>query len=276
MTPKIPEGCGAIYFAVGAAFAREAERSAASVRLYMPELPIAIFVDCPVEQALFDQVLPMPADLPMKRQKMNALRSTPFQRTLYLDTDTLLLAPVWELFDILESFDAAMALAPGYTVSNEPDGRLNDGVPAAYPRWNAGLIAFNRSPEWIALVEMWDRLYQSMGREFDQSSFRVATFRSAARIAPLPCSYNYRLNYPSAVRGIVKILHGRSPDLETMHRKINRRMKMRATMPKKYKRGLIVHGDNRIVRNLKNLGKLWPRFRSRLFSAASKPPAMKG
>jgi hypothetical protein len=113
-------GSGAIWFAIGAQYAREAERSAASVRAQMPGLGTAIVVDVPVDESLFDHVLKPAPGTPMKRQKMATLLASPFERTLFLDTDTLVIAPVWEVFDVLDRFDAAMAIAPGCAGAGAP------------------------------------------------------------------------------------------------------------------------------------------------------------
>ena len=242
--------CGVLYFAIGARYAHEAEQSAASIRRFMPDLPITIICDHTVDPKLFDNILEPPAGIPLKRHKMAALKSSPYERTLYLDTDTVLLSPVWEIFRLLDTFDIAMTLAPGHTVSIDSDLASDlerDDPPQCYPTWNGGVIVYRKGPAWTDFIEEWDRLYQSMGRMPDQTSLRVAAFRSEAKIAPMPNSYNYRLNYPGALRGAVKILHGREPDIGIMRRKVNRVMKMRATLPPRYARSMIVYGDVRLV-----------------------------
>lgn len=243
--PDMPTGV--LYYAIGERFAGEAERSAASVRRHMPAIPIAICTDSPVDPKLFETVTMPPDGLSLKQLKMHVLKASPFERTLFLDTDTLMLEPVWEIFDVLDAYDVAMALAPGYRLRARDEGQAASGVPAAYPAWNSGVIAARRSPEAQDLFASWSRLFVEMNRPLDQPALRVAAYRSAARIAPLPYSYNYRLTYPGGVRGVVKILHGRDPDLSTMERRINRRLRMRGTLPRKYAPGVIVHGRSKVA-----------------------------
>ena len=47
--------------------------------------------------------------------KIRNISQTPFERTIFLDTDTCVIANIGELFDLLQRFDVAAAHAPGYT-----------------------------------------------------------------------------------------------------------------------------------------------------------------
>jgi len=227
------EGYGVVYFALGERYLAEAALSAASVRQHMPGLRTAIFCDGQVPAALFDMRDRLVPGLPMKRQKMQALLRSPFERTLYLDTDTLIADPVWELFDLLDRFELAMALSPYWAVQlAQPRGStVQHGVPVCFPKVNTGVIAVRSGPAVRRLIETWDRLYAAWGgRGQDQDSLRVALYESNLRWAPLPPAYNYRLPFPSAIRGGVKIFHGRHPNLAKLSAWINASPEFRATV----------------------------------------------
>lgn len=103
---------GVLYYAAGERFAKEALVSAKSVKRHMPDLPTAIVTDQPVPEALFDLRLSLAPDVSIKRQKMHALQHSPFEQTLYLDTDTYVADAIWEVFDLLERYELAAALEP--------------------------------------------------------------------------------------------------------------------------------------------------------------------
>jgi hypothetical protein len=249
---------GIAYFAIGRAFVQEAQASAATVRDQMGQIPIAITTDCDVDRTLFDVVLRPDGVGTTPRQRIYAVSASPFDRTIALDTDTFLTRPLWELFELLDEFDLAMAVDPRYRVTEQNE---LDGVPAAYPRWNAGVIAFRRSAETSALIQAWARTYDEMKRFPDQPSLRVAAYRSSARIAPLPVAYNCRLPYPSVARGIVKILHGRPAEIEAVRHRINAAQGIRAFVPRRFRRNTTFFGDLKTVRSLR---RRLPRLLNRL------------
>jgi hypothetical protein len=226
--------CGLLYFAQGGRYLAEAAVSAASVRRHMPGLRTAIFCDGEVVSDLFDIRDRLVPGLPVKRQKMQALLRSPFERTLFLDTDTLVADPIWELFDLLDRFELAMALSPYWAVElGQPrDSIGRHGVPVSFPKVNSGVIAFRSTPSVRRLIEAWDQLHADWGGQGqDQDPLRVALYESELRWAPLPPAYNYRLPFPSAIRGGVKIFHGRHPDLAALCATINASNAFRATAP---------------------------------------------
>ncbi|TMV58340.1 hypothetical protein FGG78_36505, partial [Thioclava sp. BHET1] len=97
---------GVIYVARGAGYLDLAERSATSLRACNPGLAVDLFTDQPeVAPGLFDQVRPIPEGV---TSKLACLPETRFERTLYLDCDTLILAPFADLFTVLERFELAV------------------------------------------------------------------------------------------------------------------------------------------------------------------------
>ena len=84
----------------------EARFAARSVKKHMPDLPIALFTDQPVNKGReFDLVFEShDYDHPQKL-KMHGMLHSPFERTLYIDSDTLTQGDFTELFGFLDFYD---------------------------------------------------------------------------------------------------------------------------------------------------------------------------
>src|SRR4051794_36940264 len=98
MTPDL-RGCGILYVATGQNYLDEAEHSARSVRRVSPELPLAIVSDCVPSQELFDVHLQITRPEYSFIDKIGALALSPFEKTLFLDTDTFAMGPLANIFE---------------------------------------------------------------------------------------------------------------------------------------------------------------------------------
>jgi len=101
---------GAIYFATGERYVREAENSAKSLKEHNPQLPIVLFTDMSSGPAVFDKVetVTLKHKNPFK-EKGYAFGLTPFEETLFLDTDTKVVGDVSPPFALLTQYDFALA-----------------------------------------------------------------------------------------------------------------------------------------------------------------------
>lgn len=223
---------GAVYFAVGEKYIAEAIRSVESVKRSMPGLPCALFASEDerriVPSKLFDMQFELDMSFGVKAQKISVLKRTPFDQTLYLDTDTHMVAPVHELFELLPQFDLALAMASL--------GRLPDalgGVPGSFPVMNTGVMVFRRCDAISALFDRWLQLHANKAR-LDQPSFREALFESGIRFAPLTNSYNFLLDFPQTVRHPVKILHGRHPQIGALGTRVQPVAEVSCVLPVHY------------------------------------------
>jgi hypothetical protein len=223
------DGFGILYVATGPPCLEEATRSAASVRAYMPDVPTAIFTDEPqaVSPAHFNLILPLANATRTSYDKIGGLARTPFERTLFLDSDTLLLAPVYELPPLLDSFELAYCHAPTrFGPYDYP------GCNEAFPQGNSGVILYRNTERLKALFTVWDKLYQEESAHrhragivgmVDQPSFRQALFSSDLRFTILTPEYNLRTPTPyfAGGRAMVKILHGREPEISKAAAEVN-------------------------------------------------------
>lgn len=196
---------GSLYAAVGEKFVRKAERSARSLRQVMPAIRLALASDCPTSGP-FDRTLAIPGG-DAYRAKILAMRDSPFDRTLFLDADTYVVAELSGVFRLLDRFDFALAHAP-----NRVTMVLED-VPDSYPEFNTGVIAFRRTPPVQAALDAWldeyDRLLPLEPPSKDQPSFRRVAFRMPElRIATLTPEFNQRFSMAGYINQPVRILHG--------------------------------------------------------------------
>ncbi len=181
---------GIIYVAQGAGYLDLAERSAASVAAHNPGLPMLLFTDQPaVKPGLFAEVRPIPAGGPTP--KLACLAESPFARTLYLDCDTLALAPFADLFALLDRFELAVAHDVRRTSALIREGHAVD-PPYAFPQMNCGVLLYRRSPAMTAFLAEWRRRYRVAGRARDQISFRDLLWQSDIRFYVLPPEFNLR------------------------------------------------------------------------------------
>ncbi len=222
---------GVIYIATGPAYVAEALASAASVRHHMPDLPITLYTERSVACPHLDEVVRFEADGYLAR--IPRLASSPYERTLFLDSDTYVCGELTGAFDLLDEFDIALAHAPLRAIPEVA------GVPDAFPEYNAGVILFRRSPEVQACLADWARGFAEFQEQVrrgqvrwrcpedrriyghDQGALRQALYRSNLRIATLPPEYNCRFSVPGFVDGPVRILHGRGLALPAVAAAIN-------------------------------------------------------
>ena len=210
-------GRGIFYVANGPVFRAEAVVSARSVKRVWPDIPVAIATDGPVESDYFDRIDVVPAE-PDNIAKVRHITRSPFERTLFLDTDTYCLESAPELFELLDHFDLAAAHEAGrfstrWEAGTEVFIQAPD-IPKSFPELNSGVVAFRREPKVLKLFERWLALVEEaraapVAHTQDQPSFRRAVYESDLRIAVLPPEYNFRLIISGFARGPIKLIHGR-------------------------------------------------------------------
>jgi len=193
---------GVLYIATGAAFCRAALEAARSVREHSPELGVHIFCDQTGAEILRPEVERLSLTLgsienPHRRSKVDYLGQTPFERTLYLDVDTRICAPVNEVFELFERFDIALTHAHRRNHPNTRQFWKREFSPA-FPHFNGGVIGYRRTPAMLAFLEQWRVSFHSAGFGKDQVTLRELLWESELHIATLPPEYNVR--YPRYLR----------------------------------------------------------------------------
>lgn len=210
---------GVLYIASGEKYIRAAMRSALSVRRHCPDLLIHLYADWTGHPGFDFGRDPSPftsvgtIEAPHRRSKVDYLPRTPFDRTLYLDTDTRLNADIRGMFQVLDRFD--LALAQSHKRGDMPQlAKWRIEVPQAFPQSNAGVMLYRRTPEVIRFLEDWRDSFHAAGFDKDQRTLRELLWLSDLRIAALPPEYNVRyLKYHlawSSNEAVTKIFHLRT------------------------------------------------------------------
>jgi hypothetical protein len=189
-----PDTYGIFFIAFKEEFVKEAVNCARTVRKYS-QIPTAICCDVinDADRALFDHVEIIKPD--HIRAKVDFLSRSPFERTLYLDSDTEITEDITGIFQILDKYDVAMAhdfarkrfkwsqLIPDY----------ND-IPDAFSEFGGGVILYSLSRAQD-LLEKWVYYFYKnfeITNGWDQASLRISSWKTNCSIYVLPPEFNVR------------------------------------------------------------------------------------
>jgi len=220
---KIPRGF--LYVAVGPDHRKEVARSIESLRAHGNEEPIAIFTDQHIDHPPGSMIKIIQSSGSGKLDRITQLSETPFQRTIFLDTDTIVVDKVSELFDLTNRFDVAVAHEHGYR--GHPEERVSE----AFFELNTGVIVYRWSTAVNDFISNWLVRYRKglalrptdSRFAMDQVAFRYCLWMSDLKLYVLTPEYNYRSIFPGFARDRVKIFHGRHRDFEAVMNAVNSR-----------------------------------------------------
>ena len=148
-------------------YLRQAENLAYSLRRFMPDTPLAVVTDSStLDTTLFDQVLPL--DTRFGRgviQKLSLFDCTPFEQTLFIDSDCICLRNFDEFLPRLQK-TAFAAVGGKYLQPDQRDehiknlrATLNGVGIQRFPKFNGGLYFFNKSASAQRIFEEAKLLY---------------------------------------------------------------------------------------------------------------------
>lgn len=220
---------GVLYVAVGEEYVDEATRSAKTVREHMGDVEIAIATDSEeYDLDAFDHVIQKDESSQAQTGDRTWLGDTsldpdlsPFEKTLYLDTDTYLCDDVNELFELLDRYELAIA--------RHPEQKRVESLPEPWHIYNCGVIAYRDTPGVRQLLDNWARIYRHRVKIQDypaeQPSFAEALYVSDIGWYTLSQRYNIRFtDYGRAgyITDDPKIVHGRDADPEVVVESLTR------------------------------------------------------
>jgi len=203
---------GVIYVATGEQFVKEAIISAEQLKCMMPDVNITLFSDLHSDSSVFDSIIDVKNPTYSFLDKVKSLQRSPYEKTLYIDTDIYVNEPVYELFDILDHFDMAAALDAHQQPVIPNDEYAAPEIYGEYhpvPEFNCGLISFRNTANVMDCFERWESKYDTSTDWADQPSLIHAFQHSNVSFCPLPRRYNYIPGLRNNVSGIVKIFHNR-------------------------------------------------------------------
>lgn len=190
---------GYLYIAYGEAFTKEALMSIQSLRRFT-DLPIAIYTDhrSIAEEKQEDLKITLIGEIVAHhlRAKVDYMDQSPFTKTVFLDSDTVIVRNCDDMFDLLERFD--LAIVNDYARKREKYSKLVPEyaeIPYAFSEANSGVIAFNSSTRTQTFLKMWKEYfykYYQQTNGWDQISFRISLWRSNVLLHHMPFEYNVR------------------------------------------------------------------------------------
>ncbi|MDS0220937.1 hypothetical protein NDI54_06175 [Haloarcula sp. S1AR25-5A] len=205
-------GQGILYIATGTDYANQAIISA-RIAKKNTNYPVSIVSDQPISDSVFDEVILLKDPYYNFGDKILGMKKTPYEKTLFIDTDAYILDNISELFGLLSGFDIAAAQSPhNWTAEtkNIRAGSIDDSLDAL-PDLNTGVIPYKMNDKTAYFLDKWDDFYQEQHPQ-DQPTFVSALYDTGVDFVTLPRIYNYIHGYPSQVTEDVKIIH----DIEDM------------------------------------------------------------
>ncbi len=232
---------GVIYIATGEKYINEVLVSAASLKKHMPNLSITLFSDLDVKSSYFDKIIKIKDPVYDFEDMVRWMYRSPYDYTLYLDSDTYICDDFSELFDLLDRFDIAAAHVP---LGKGPHIK---GVSESFESFNGGVILFKKSSRMEWFFSEWLRLYLKDKKKghsnlanttlikadkelyrkrmnpkgvFNEPSLKEALYKSSLRLVTLTKVYDFR-GRCGYVNGAVKIIHTRRGNFDSIEKIIN-------------------------------------------------------
>jgi hypothetical protein len=214
--------CGVLYIAFGPQYHREAVTSIASLRRFHSDLACCVITETGLEDlpSNVEVLLRKPETKYPLRAKPRFLRESPFDRTLFLDTDTTIVRPIDGLFHLLDRFDIGLHMLPHYT--NHPKYRFLNNP-------SSGVVLFRRCDEVNETFGRWLELYDQEVDRVGSHQSRInadpllirAIYETQVRLVPLPAAMNFHLEIPNVTASPIHIVHGRHPDPVGLARRVD-------------------------------------------------------
>lgn len=189
---------GILYIAFGNSFTEEAKMSLASLRRFNEKIPVCFMTDdiSTLKELDDPNLLKVSIDPQHIRAKVDFVDKTPFRKTLYLDSDTLIVRDISDIFETLSRFD--IAVTHDYARKRLKYSKIipeYEKIPYAFSEVNGGVFAFNANKKTEAMLKMWrDYFYKYYAQTngWDQVSLRISLWESQVSMFHMPCEYNIR------------------------------------------------------------------------------------
>ncbi len=178
---------GIIFTATGQGYVELALEAAESCKMWMPDVPIDLFTDQPLESPFVDQVHIV--EDPWRRSKIDAMRASRFEKTIFLDADTVAFDTFEEVFDVLDRYDMC-GVHDQLRLTWNAQKIWREEVPEAFPQINTGVLGYRKTPEVMALFEEWQSVVRGDKMWRDQPVFRELLWLSKIPFLVLPAEYN--------------------------------------------------------------------------------------
>ena len=212
-------GRGVLYVVWGRFDQAILDRAIASVRKYHPELPIEV-------ARLSDNATLL--------DKASILDLTPFDETVFLDADTVVLG------DLGFGFDKARRQGLACCICECPWARRYGGIEGDIVEYNTGVLFFTKDAK--AVFDAWRTKVRNVDSSLvfrsggglarmplnDQAGFALAVEETGFNLFVLPYNWNFRPKWHKSWYGPLKIWHDYEPIPEPILRRNVDQMSMEA------------------------------------------------
>jgi hypothetical protein len=175
---------------------KELETSVKSIKKFHPKLNITLFTDNDPKIPGIDNVKII--DVENQRVKQLHLYNSPYENTLYLDCDTVIVNPFMESFRLMERFDIAIAF-DHMRKDPKKSAKYPDyaKVPDGFSEFGGGVMMFRKCPQVENFFKVWQKNFQIWydltGEIRDQPALRVSVWECKdLKLYVLPPEFNIR------------------------------------------------------------------------------------
>lgn len=220
---------GVLYIAFGEKWRKETIKSIKSLKKVSPNIKVAVVTDSVWDDAPLPDEFIVREELENKggitRSKTAYMRESPFEETLFLDTDTIVSEDISEIFGLLQYYDFGVYF-------RGPILREEKGL-YFHPQCNSGVILFKMNQKVVELFDIWESHYEKTRLEAlknktisddhgirDQRQLAIAIAKSSVRVVSLDVSMNFHIIDNILTYSPPKIYHGRIENMDLLHNEV--------------------------------------------------------
>ena len=193
--------------------------SARSAKKCMPDVDTVLITSLPVRSRRFDRIVRID-DPGIVNAQFPPLLHLPeeYDSAIYLDCITLVVAPMYDVFELVE--DSYTDIALTHTSGKQHDSRYPSlGLPKLFPHWRSAFIAVQHHDRMRRFLADWWDLFEVHREEHaalrtghgpchpDQKTLRIALYHSDLTVVTL----RSRFCCPAGgvvIRGTVRVISG--------------------------------------------------------------------
>jgi len=187
-------------------------QSAQSVKKHMPDIKIHLIapnndhlkkkIEPWIDEFTFVEKMTQEKAVPWAKRFEEFIKLN-YDQIMALDSDTYMVEPCYELFDMLDHFDFVSTLEHHYVTGSSK-------IPVSFPQLNLGMFLWNKTEELDIVFQQTIDMIRRKRRGSDQPYFRIALYHSKIRYAVVPWEYNCHYKYPGYLLTTAKIIHSDS------------------------------------------------------------------
>ncbi|WP_147441275.1 hypothetical protein, partial [Halorubrum sp. Atlit-26R] len=202
---------GVIYYAVGEKYLNQATNSAKSLK-YHNSVDVTVFTDQNQQPEIFDRYKVINRNKHPFYDRIKHFMDSPYDKTLYIDTDTFVSDNIQDIYQMLDRFDVVARIDPFRDTAGPHWGSDEYDVeaPDSFPEYQCGVLGYKLNSSVLKMFEDWRKRYSKKleSNLIDQPFFREAVYnQDNLKIGTLPPEYNLLVNNLNCLQEKAKILH---------------------------------------------------------------------